>query len=103
MWWAISDQPPDPRADLDEASLRLRIDIDPDAGRADVRWLPDGTHAKELEPTIALTVVESSCAADVTIPAELAVVSVPTARAIAVSYTTDGLRPANVRWSPSAS
>src|SRR4051812_21404304 len=28
----------------------LRIDIDVDAGRAALRWLPDGSHAVELDP-----------------------------------------------------
>jgi hypothetical protein len=28
----------------------LRLDTDFDAGRAAPRWLPDGTHAVELEP-----------------------------------------------------
>ncbi|GIG62591.1 hypothetical protein Lfu02_69630 [Longispora fulva] len=99
LWWGTSDQGPDPRGDVNVDSLRLRIDIDPEMGRAAVRWLPDGTHVQELEPTTTLTVIESADAADVIIPAELAVVSIPTARTIAVSFAADGQRPTGVSWS----
>ncbi|WP_018351942.1 Imm1 family immunity protein [Longispora albida] len=117
-----------PNLDVDSADPRsgaeLRIDIDAQAGRAAVTWIPDGSHAVELSPAGPLEVLETEGPL-VTIPAELAVVSVGTARQAAIAYITTGSkpaltwaaatgrfpaavveylsagkRPANLRWSP---
>jgi len=76
----------------------LRLDIDYDNGRAALRWLPDGSHAVELDPVGPIVVLESSDYDVVTIPAELARVSVETARRAIVEYVTTGQRPAGVEW-----
>jgi hypothetical protein len=47
----------------------LRLDLDFDAGRAALRWLPDGTYAVELDLAESIVVLESSDYDVVTIPA----------------------------------
>src|SRR5215218_1271807 len=54
----------------------LRLDLDYDAGRAALRWLPDGTHAIELDAADPIVVLESSDYDVVTVPAALARISV---------------------------
>lgn len=49
----------------------LRADIDFDAGRAALRWLPDGAFAADLEPGEPIVVLESSDFPPVTIPGTL--------------------------------
>ena len=51
------------------ADDELRLDIDFDAGRAALRWLPNDTHAVELERAEPIVVLESSDYDVVTIPA----------------------------------
>jgi hypothetical protein len=76
----------------------LRIDIDVDADRAALRWLPDSTYAADLDPDTPITVYESPDTGLLEIPAELARVSVATARVAVVDYAATGRRPANVDW-----
>lgn len=76
----------------------LRLDIDYDNGRAALRWLPDGSHAWEFEPVGPIVVMESSDSDVVTIPAELARVSVDTAHRAVIEYVTTGQRPTCVQW-----
>jgi hypothetical protein len=74
----------------------LRLDIDFDNGRAALRWLPDGTYAVEFDPVGPIVVLESSDYDVVTIPAELARVSVDTARRAVTEYITTETRPSGV-------
>ena len=76
----------------------LRIDVDVDTGRAALRWLADGSQAVELDPDMPLRVLESTDGGLVTIPAELARVSVATARQAVAEYVTTGQRPTCVEW-----
>jgi hypothetical protein len=76
----------------------LRLDIDYDNGRAALRWLPDGSHAVELDRVGPIVVMESSDLPVVTIPAELARVSVETAHRAVIEFITTGQRPAIVQW-----
>ena len=76
----------------------LRIDVDVDVDRAALRWLADGSYAVELDPDMPLTVLESADGGLVTIPAELARVSVDTARRAVAEYVTTGQRPTCVEW-----
>lgn len=76
----------------------LRLDIDYDRGRAALRWLPDGTHAVELDAAEPIVVLESSDCDVVTIPAELARVSIDTAHRAVVEYIVTGQKPDIVRW-----
>jgi hypothetical protein len=76
----------------------LRLDLDFDVERAALRWLPDGTHAVELEPERPIVVMESSDGDVVTVPAELARVSVAMARRAVVEYIATGQRPTCVVW-----
>lgn len=78
----------------------LRLDLDFDTGRAALRWLPDATHGVELEPAESIVVMESSDCPVVIIPAELARVSVATAKRAAIEYVTTGQRPTCVAWAP---
>jgi immunity protein Imm1 of predicted polymorphic toxin system len=80
------------------ADDELRLDIDFDAGRAALRWLPDQTHAVELNPTEPIVVLESSDHDLVTIPAALARVSVDTARRAVSEYVRTGQRPNCAHW-----
>ena len=76
----------------------LRLDLDYDAGRAALRWLPDRTHAVELDPAEPIIVLESSDTDVVTIPAELVRVSIDTARRAVIEYVATGQRPTCVHW-----
>jgi Immunity protein Imm1 len=76
----------------------LRLDVDFDAGRAALRWLPDGTHAVELDAAEPIVVLESSDYDVVTVPAALARVSVDTARRAVSEYVRTGQRPTCVEW-----
>jgi hypothetical protein len=75
----------------------LRVDLDWDAERAAVRWLPDGSHAVELPPVVPMAVWETLVGL-VEVTADLAVMSIPTARAAVVEYVATGQRPTTVRW-----
>lgn len=81
-----------------DGSPVLRVDIDVDADLAALRWLPDGSHALQRQPTTAITVMESADGGLVTIPAELARVDATTARAAVLDYLTNGTRPSTVGW-----
>jgi hypothetical protein len=76
----------------------LRLDLDFDAGRAALRWLPDGTHAVELDAVEPIVVMESSDYDVVTVPAALARVSVDTARRAVSDYVRTGQRPTCLEW-----
>jgi hypothetical protein len=76
----------------------LRVDIDVDAGRAALRWLPDGSHAVARELGQTITVLENPDWGPVTIPAELARVSAATAHTAVVEYVATGNRPTCVEW-----
>jgi hypothetical protein len=76
----------------------LRLDIDYDVRRAALRWLPDGSHAVELEEDEPIVVMESSDYDVVTIPAALARVSVETAHRAVAEYVSTGERPTCVQW-----
>jgi len=76
----------------------LRVDVDPDVGRAAVRWLSDGTHGVELEPDGPIVVMWSVDDALETVPAELARVSTATARRAVTEYVATGKRPRCVEW-----
>ena len=76
----------------------LRLDIDYDSGRAALRWLPDETHAAEFDPVGPIAVMESSDYDVVTIPAELARVSVETAQRAVAEYIATGKQPTGVDW-----
>lgn len=78
----------------------LRLDIDYDAGRAALRWLPDDTHALELPQAGPITVLETSEDGQLSeVPAELAVVSVDSAHSAIAEYVMTGRRPTLLRWS----
>jgi hypothetical protein len=77
----------------------LRIDIDVDADRAAVRWLPDGGHVADQEPDTPITVYESPDTGLVDIPADLARTTPAAARAAVVEYVITRQRPTNVNWS----
>jgi hypothetical protein len=77
----------------------LRIDIDIDADRAAVRWLPDGSYAADQEPDTPITVYESPDTGLVDISANLARVTPAVARATVMEYVATGQRPTNVHWS----
>ncbi|MBO4204778.1 Imm1 family immunity protein [Micromonospora echinofusca] len=76
----------------------LRIDIDIDADRAAVLWLPDDAYAADLKPDTSITVYESPDTGLLDIPADLARVAVATARDVVVEYVATGRRPINVPW-----
>ncbi|MBQ1022866.1 Imm1 family immunity protein [Micromonospora sp. C95] len=77
----------------------LRVDIDVDAGRAAVRWLPDGGYVADQEPDKAITVYESPDTGLVDISADLVRTTPAAARAAVVEYVVTRQRPTNVNWS----
>ncbi|WBB91540.1 Imm1 family immunity protein [Verrucosispora sp. WMMC514] len=77
----------------------LRIDIDIDADRAAVQWLPDGSYATEHEPDTPITVYESPDTGLIDISPELARVTPATARAALIEYAATRQRPTNIDWS----
>ncbi|SRR6266511_290126 len=87
IWFGLSDEPE-----------VLRVDIDIDTGRAALRWLPDGSHAVELQPDQPITVLESADWGPVTVPADLARVSIATARTAVMQYAATEQRPTSVQW-----
>jgi immunity protein Imm1 of predicted polymorphic toxin system len=76
----------------------LRIDIDIDAGRAAMRWLPDNSYAIELELADPIIVIESPDSGPLTIAADLARVRPATARRAVIEYVSNGQRPESVSW-----
>ncbi|MFG1952494.1 Imm1 family immunity protein [Micromonospora sp. NPDC048830] len=76
----------------------LRIDIDIDADRAALRWLPDRTYAADLDPDTPITVYESPDAGLQDIPADIARVNTTAAREAVVEYVATGRRPASRSW-----
>ncbi|MFI6163477.1 Imm1 family immunity protein [Micromonospora haikouensis] len=76
----------------------LRIDVDADADRAALRWLPDGSHATGLDADTPITVYESPDTGLRDIPAGLAWVNTATARNAVIEYVTSGQRPTSVTW-----
>lgn len=76
----------------------LRVDIDIDEGRAALRWLPDGTHAVELEPGPAIETYETQDGGRAYVPGTLARVSPSTARAAVAEFVATGQRPTCVFW-----
>jgi hypothetical protein len=78
----------------------LRVDIDTEAGRAAVTWLPDGSYGVELPPTTPITVYWYVDAPPVDIPAKYARVSTATATNAVRQYVATGERPTCVTWTP---
>jgi hypothetical protein len=76
----------------------LRIDIDVDADRAAVRWLPDGSYAADLAPDTPITVYESPDTGLRDIPADLARLNTAATREAVIEYVATGRRPAGVAW-----
>jgi hypothetical protein len=76
----------------------LRVDIDTDEGRAALRWLPDGTHAVELEPGPAIETYATPDGGLDNIPGTLARVSPATARRAVAEFVATGKRPTCVSW-----
>ncbi|MGI5214910.1 Imm1 family immunity protein [Plantactinospora sp. CA-290183] len=79
---------------------QLRVDIDVEAGRAALRWLPDDTYGVELPPGQPITVLHCHDLGLVTIPARLVRVSAATARAVVAEYAETGRKPTGVIWQP---
>ncbi|MFG2058525.1 Imm1 family immunity protein [Micromonospora sp. NPDC048930] len=82
----------------DQPTLRIDIDIDVEADRAAVRWLPDGSYAVDLDPDAPITVYESPDTGLLDIPADLARVNTATAREVILEYVATGRCPARVSW-----
>jgi hypothetical protein len=82
----------------DGADEDLRVDIDIEVGRAALTWLADDTIGIELEPGPPITVMWSVDEPLVTVPGELARVSIMTARRAVLEYVTTGERPTCVEW-----
>ena len=79
----------------------LRVEADPDAGRAAVRWLPAGLVAVDLPPHPGpLHVCERTDVALVEVPGAFARVDTGTAVRLAAEYAAGGERPGGVRWVP---
>jgi hypothetical protein len=76
----------------------LRIDIDTEADRAAVIWLPDGSYGVELPPNKPITVYWYIDAVPVDVPAEYARVSTATATNVVRQYVATGERPTCVTW-----
>jgi hypothetical protein len=76
----------------------LRVDIDIDGDRAALTWLPDASHAVELEPGPTLTVLVSADGDLDVIPAHRARVSVATTRRAIMEYVATGKRPESTHW-----
>lgn len=79
---------------------QLRVDIDFEADRAKVTWLPDNAYGVELEQGEPITVMWFIDADIITIPAEQARVSTATARRAVVEYVETGQRPTCLSWEP---
>jgi hypothetical protein len=84
------------------ADPELRIDIDIEADRAAVTWLPDATIGVELEPGPPITIMSSVDEPLTVIPAERARVGAATARQLVIEYLTTGTKPNMVAWTPMA-
>jgi Immunity protein Imm1 len=76
----------------------LRIDIDIDEGRAALRWLPDGSHAVELEPGPAIETYATDDGEIAHISGTLARVSPSMARTAVAEFVATGRRPTCVAW-----
>lgn len=77
----------------------LRIDIDIDADRAAVQWLPDGSYAIEIDAGTPITVYASPDDGLRDIPAARVRVTAATAHDLVADYIATGMRPATVTWS----
>jgi hypothetical protein len=76
----------------------LRVDIDVDQGRAALRWLPDGTHAVDLEPGPSIETYATSDGELAHIPGSLARVSPATARQVVTEFVATERKPTCVTW-----
>jgi hypothetical protein len=85
------------------AEPELRIDIDVEADRAAVTWLPDATVGVEREPGPPITVMTSLDEPLTAIPAQRARVGAVTARQLVIEYVTTGTKPNAVAWTSMAS
>lgn len=85
---------------VDWADLPLRIDMDPDAGLAAIRWLPDNLAGivPEFHHGQSIWVLEDSGDPLVEIPAELVGASIDTAKRVVAEYVETGQRPTLVTW-----
>ncbi|GAA3215063.1 Imm1 family immunity protein [Dactylosporangium siamense] len=80
-------------------SAELRIDIDEEADRAALVWLPDGSYGIELAAADGITVYWFTDARPIEVPAQFARVSTATATNAVREYVATGQRPTCVRWS----
>ncbi|MEU8125277.1 hypothetical protein AB0C21_41760 [Spirillospora sp. NPDC049024] len=71
----------------------LRVEIDVDADRAALTWLPDDSIAVELPPGDPLRIMWSLDAPLITVPGGRARTSAATARRAVLEYLTTGRRP----------
>lgn len=76
----------------------LRVDIDTAQGRAALRWLPDGTHAVELEPGSPIETYATSDGELAQVSGKLACVSPATAARAVAEFVATGCRPTCVSW-----
>jgi len=87
IWIGADDGPP-----------VLRADVDVEVDRAAMCWLPDGSHAVELDQGVSISVYESADTGLVTVPAALVRITASTARAAIAEYAATGAQPSSVRW-----
>lgn len=86
-------------ADDEVDDFPLRIDVDPDAGAAAIRWLPDNLVAvTDYHHGAPIHVLEDSGDPLVEIPAELVRATINTAKTAAAEYVDTGQRPASLTW-----
>ncbi|WP_141576464.1 hypothetical protein [Actinomadura sp. WMMA1423] len=79
----------------------LRVEIDVDAGRAALTWLPDDSIAVELPPGDPLRIMWSIDAPVITVPGGRARTSAATARRAVLEYLASGRRPrTGIVWTP---
>lgn len=88
----------------DWADLPLRIDIDPDADAAAIRWIPDNLIGGADRPHHGgpIRVLEDSGDPLVEIPAELVRFNLAEAKRVAAEYVETGQRPTSITWEPIA-
>ena len=86
-------------AGADPDDFPLRIDLDPDACAAAIRWIPEDLVGvvPDFEGQ-AIRVLEDSSEPLVDIPADLVHADLETARRVAARYVETGERPDLVQW-----
>jgi hypothetical protein len=84
-----------------DADAMLRLDVDADAGRAAVTWLPDGSVGAEPGVPachVPLSVCESSDREPVRISADRAIVTPGAALDALEEYVSTGRQPVRLAW-----